>query len=81
MEPPRLKYHLVTVPDNAATGQDCRTWRKFHRVSCARVAKKMGVSTTYLSYMERGINGWTDNRVTEFVFAVKAAKKKGSAAA
>lgn len=76
MEPPKLKLHLVELPDHEATGADCRVWRQHLKCSVPKVAKAMGISTTLLSYLERGLKSWTANRVTEFVYAVKKVKEK-----
>lgn len=76
IDPPRIHMQLAQAIDNEATGRDCRTWRNHHKVSLDAVAHHMGISIPMLSMMERGLKGWTANRVTEFVYAVKEAKKR-----
>ena len=76
MEPPKLITMLAQVPDNEATGRGCREWRVFHRAKLVAVAAFMEISAPMLHYLETGRKGWTQDKVTLFLRAVKKAANR-----
>ncbi len=79
MEPPKLITMLAQVPDNEATGRECRSWRKFHDAKLVATATFMGIGSTMLHYLETGRKTWTQDKVTLFLRAVKQAKNRKDA--
>lgn len=55
-----LVTRLVRVTDNEATGRLFRQCRTELGISIRRLAKRIGWSAAYLSYLELGRRNWTE---------------------
>lgn len=64
----------VDEVDDAATGAKMRELRKKAKVSLRSVASLMGHSAAYVSDLELGRRGWSEERASAFSDAVKSLK-------
>lgn len=64
----KLVKEKVTIEriDHEATGALARQHRRAMLYSLQEVAGRMGVSTSYLSSLERGARPWTDDLMKKF---------------
>ena len=68
---PLLYTKRVTVIDHITTGEAMRFAREEADLSLRQVAERMGCSTTYVSDLERGRQNWSEQKVEQFLKALK----------
>jgi len=56
--------------DHARVGSELRAYRAVRNLTMARVAKRMGLSESYVSELERGKRNWNDALVERYRKAV-----------
>lgn len=52
-------------PDQAETGMRIRKLREALSISSQEMAKKMGLSASFYSELEKGIKAWSSDRIRE----------------
>lgn len=66
----KVLYKTVQEIDHAATGAKARELREAKKKSLRKTAIALGVSAAYLSDLELGRRGWTQERADEFQNAI-----------
>lgn len=61
---------VVYVPDNKAIGETMRETRKRRGTSLRNLALRMKLSAPYVSDLELGRRGWTQQRVLDYMKAL-----------
>lgn len=67
----------ITVIDNLLTGDKVRCHRMSKDFSLREIAILMGISASFLSDLELGHRGWTENLVDKFNDAMSEKTKGG----
>ena len=67
----RCEYELINVIDNYLTGDKYRCIRIDKGLSLREVARKMGISASYLSDLERAKRNWNEHLATLCERAIK----------
>ena len=62
----KIKYIRTLVIQQAETGREARLQREKRGVSLRGLAKKMGISASYLSDLELGRRHWNMDRIRLF---------------
>jgi predicted transcriptional regulator len=57
--------------DNEATGKAAKKFRELHRMSQAKIARKMGFTPPYICDLEKGRRQWTPELVESYKKAVE----------
>ena len=65
-----MEFKMVKQPDQLATGENARKFRKEQGLSLKRVADRMGITSAYLSDLERGRRNWNEKIILEFCRAM-----------
>ena len=65
-----MEFKMVKQPDHVATGENARKFRKEQGLSLKRVADRMGITSAYLSDLERGRRNWNEKIILEFCRAM-----------
>ena len=66
-----LYYKTIKVIDQEVTGVNARIQREAQKLSQRKVAKHMGISTMYLSDLERNRRNWREKLMVLFDNAMK----------
>jgi len=67
-----LVTRVKRVTDNVATGMLAREIRERHQVSLRAVARELNLSAPYVSDLELGRRGWTEERCEQYRTALQA---------
>lgn len=58
------------IRDTQATGKEVRSLRENYNLSLRSIARRMGISPSYLSDLETGKRDWNDKRLRDYFLAI-----------
>ena len=65
-----MEFKMTRETDQVATGENARKFRKEQGLSLKAVASRMGITSAYLSDLERGRRNWNEKIIIEFCRAM-----------